>query len=339
MREACPELRDGSRSTKKASPRESTQDDFMLECWKTAEERPQMLQLQVKSCTRWILVLGLFLVGCRTAQPAEDSETKIVGGKRVLKKDPIARHTVAIIDADPNIGQYCSATLVAPRVLLTAAHCFEDPTKVPLALFALRYTDSDSAAAKGTLVKIEKVAIHSAYRNIKGENYDKIIAEINDPAQIPSPEESRDDIALAYLAEEAPAGFEAAAISDSLPTKTSSLVSAGFGCMSTVCDEGQTVLKKVPISFVKAFKTAGMLLLSAGPDQGTCPGDSGGPVYRLDKAQVQLIAVVTTGPESCEAGISVDTSTLHYRGWIDAGISGLANEDWTDKIYRVKRFR
>ncbi len=82
-----------------------------------------------------------------------------------------------------------------------------------------------------------------------------------------------------------------------------------------------------------------MLLLSAGPDQGTCPGDSGVPVYLLDKAQVQLIAVVTTGPESCEAGISVDTSTLYYRGWIDAGISGLANEDWTDKIYRVKRFR
>jgi hypothetical protein len=66
------------------------------------------------------LLICVFTFGCDNARPSDDDEASIQGG-HVDKDDP----AVGMIWFQG--GGYCSGTLIAPDVVLTAAHCVQNP--------------------------------------------------------------------------------------------------------------------------------------------------------------------------------------------------------------------
>src|SRR4051812_48401646 len=75
------------------------------------------------------------LVGC-AADPTpadeatDDVSNEIVGGAKPLSAETAI--TASVLDpTDPDVGQFCTGIVVDRDVVLTAAHCFEDRTRVP----------------------------------------------------------------------------------------------------------------------------------------------------------------------------------------------------------------
>ncbi len=236
------------------------------------------------------LLLSLFILGWASActHLGEDSVEKIVKGQRVEPDDPVASHTVSIMDPDPEIGQYCSAVLLARDVLLTAAHCFNDKSRRAYAFFGTAYNPKLSIKQQ-SLVKIRRIAVHAQYSQDKGDKYDSKIVDAERPEDLVNGE----------------------------------ITTAGYGCTTTLCRGKTNILRKIPMRYVKTFPEAGMVVLTTGQRQGTCAGDSGGPDFIDEGGILRVFALVSTGPDACEAGLSVDTMIEPYKGWIEQALSAV----------------
>ncbi|HYX37463.1 MAG TPA: trypsin-like serine protease [Oligoflexus sp.] len=253
----------------------------------------------------------------------EDSSEKIVNGERVDPEDPIASHTVSIMDPDPDVGQYCTAVVLARDVLLTAAHCFNDKSRRAYALFSTAYNPK-LGMKQQPLIKIRRIAVHAQYTQDKGDAYDKKIVNAERPDQLLSPGRPLYDIALAYLDSRIPDAYQPAPLAGSgVDFINGQITTAGYGCTTTICRGKTNILRKIPLRYVRTFPEASMVVLSAGSRHGSCSGDSGGPDFIDEGGILRVFALVSTGPDACEAGLSVDTLVEPYKGWIEQATSAV----------------
>lgn len=271
------------------------------------------------------LFLSLFFLGLASSckHLGEDSSEKMVKGQKVDPEDPIAAHTVSIMDPDPEIGQYCSAVVLARDVLLTAAHCFNDKSRRAYAFFGTAYNPKLSMKQQ-SIVKIRRIAVHAEYSQDKGDNYDSKIADAARPEDLVSPGRPLYDIALAYLDARIPDTYQPTPLAGgAVDLINGEITTAGFGCTTTLCRGKTNILRKVSMRYVKTFPEASMVALTSGQRSGSCSGDSGGPDFIDEGGILRVFALVSTGPDACEAGLSVDTLIEPYKGWIDQAISAV----------------
>lgn len=254
----------------------------------------------------------------------EDSSEKNLKGELVNARDPIASYTVSIMDPDPSIGQYCSAVVLARDVIMTAAHCFNDKTRRPYVLFSTAYNPR-LGNKQQPLIKVRRIAIHAQYSQERGDIYDKKIFSAERTDQLSSPGRPLYDIALAWLDERIPDAYEAAPLAGSSIDFANGLVtSAGYGCTTTLCKGKTNVLRKIPMRYVRSYQDAGMVVLAApGAKHGSCSGDSGGPDFVDQGGVMRVFALISTGPDSCEAGLSVDTLIEPYKPWMEQAMNGV----------------
>lgn len=195
-------------------------------------------------------------------------------------------------DCNQPVPATCTGTLIAPRVVVTAAHCFDRP--IP---FAVAFGPSVDMATETRMVS--DVQLHPAYDSATGDN----------------------DIAVLVLdrqASAAPVAYATTPLATDAVGRTVRIV--GFGADDQAVTgqklEGTSTITEVSST---SFRTGPAPSMS-------CGGDSGGPV--LDGAL--LVGLTASGDVGCEQ-YAVNTDIGAYAAdFVDPAVAAAATGDGPD---------
>jgi secreted trypsin-like serine protease len=232
---------------------------------------------------RLALIAGaLFLAAC-SPQIQEDSQLDIVGGENVASlSDPGAASMIGI-EMNGSLG--CGATLIGPRHLVSAAHCFD----------GARLTGMIYGNEKKRLnMRIKQTIVHENSGGQNGYNF-------------------RDDIAVVALDGSLPDDLKPAAIANiNNVANGTELLIMGYG-VTGERSGGVGILRKTTSSVARINTSSGHMEQIQGEGQGSCYGDSGGPAF--NREGTELIGIVSHG-SNCDRGDGVYTFAPQYVEWI-----------------------
>jgi secreted trypsin-like serine protease len=233
----------------------------------------------------------------------------ILGSFVVSPADPITSSTVLLRMSGRRRVDECSASIIAPDLLLTAAHC------------VLGFRPKD----------IEVLSMHrgiSAYR-------------IHPAYVMPEPVKAAwNDIAVLRLSGTLPPGFKPVAHIAGLETVDTGVTAndlssgepvtiAGFGISDYTNARRRFrsvgTLRKAILPLYHAVYHDSEMVLDQSEHGGTCDGDSGGPAFVSRQGQPVLVGVASSSGEGCDS-YSIYTRIDRQLEFVKRAISELRNQ-------------
>lgn len=270
-----------------------------------------------------LLVFGFSLAGCgEKPQPDElhyqtagadqfnsdVSSSFVVNGEFVEASDWVSRSVVAVLWLeDKKIRGVCSGTLIAPNVVLTAAHCVDGFKSLSLA-----FTQNFSRLRPEMVRAVETRRLHPLWQTNKTKNTSRGFA--------------RGDIALVTFHGATPPEYEPAALIPQSVGLTAGLVVevAGFG-VTTPGASIQTAIKlHKAFSRIHGRYDSNTWLLD-GSKSSTCYGDSGGPAFIHYKGKTYVWGVTNAELGRC-ARLMVHADIRAFQPWLSDQIRELQNK-------------
>ncbi|XP_026315927.1 chymotrypsin-1-like [Hyposmocoma kahamanoa] len=255
-------------------------------------------------CEHWFFksffVLGIILPVLVTSEffTSEDGREdweRIVGGTKAKNGSVPYQVSLRIW----GVWHFCGASIVTPRVILTAAHCV-DRLKPE---YFTAIVGTNQLRSGGTSYKIRKI--------VKHENYDDYVI--------------KNDIAVLFTQDEMEFGdkVDAIELNDEPVEKGEELLLTGWGTTSypgrIPNDLMQLELRSITYEECKeahkninpVFETQVCALTHAG--EGACHGDSGGPLVR----ELRQIGIVSWGIPCARGKPDVYTKVEAFMRWIE----------------------
>lgn len=235
----------------------------------------------------------------------------VVGGKLARDRNGIRRSVVRI---ESSHGVLCSGVLVAPDVVLTAAHCVISDARYRVIATTPNFKPQD--------FPVTAIKRHSSFV----------------PGTTPQTQPGA-DLALLRIASSVGGDFVPLPISVSQGIgQGESLILAGYGSTSYTNTGTARVLRTTSLVSLGPERSQNNVLIIADPKSlalrpgaGACLGDSGGPVF-VSTSEGYAIGGITSwsgGPErsrsrSACGGITAITPVDHYAQWISQTITSLS---------------
>lgn len=273
--------------------------------------------------TKQLLILSfLFLASCgpqNTSSSGFNSDTErpsIVGGQTV-KNEIFAKHVVALFNQKSGI--LCTATLITPNIVLTAAHCAN----------ADNVSDHFVVFSKTLQVPRGPVFRQATARKIHDYN--------------PKAFYNRKDLALVRFHGTVPAGFEPMSLPSPKDFQSigKSFYAAGYGSVTARKDVGNRqngILRYAQLNILekKLSPDLPQFTVKQVGGKGICHGDSGGPAFVNINGRRILVGVasaVYTFDKNPERRTSFDLcrhfsiyiSTYYYLNWIRKASAALSH--------------
>ncbi len=232
---------------------------------------------------------------------------------------------------DGQLYAFCSGTLVAPNVFLTASHCTDYFDRYLTAHGYVPYVSFDGSIPFGSLTD-------------PGTQLHAVAAVVTNPAYNQAQSDSGDVGALVLaspVTDVTPASLPACGLLDDLAArnglKDAVFTAVGYGLQDRVVGGGVPYNEDAnPVPRMFAFSafnalSPGYVRLSQNPalgNGGTCYGDSGGPDFLVVGGRLVLAAVTATGDSACRS------TNVDYRMDVPTAIGFLAlvNETYGTSI-------
>jgi secreted trypsin-like serine protease len=249
------------------------------------------------------------LVGA-SAAPAHAAPTpRIIGGTQAAPG--AAPYMAALLDRTRRNEFDCGGVVIAPQVVLTAAHCIE-PFRAEWLLVRVGSNDLRSG---GQLVRVTAAPIHQRYnRDIKAN--DVGVLRLAEPVSVPP-------IALPNVAEDGALSAPGRPVTaygwgaNDTGTKPQRFLRQGVMRVigGTACSKSWRELEPTLV-LNQQFKVCAEGPSDFRPD--TCRGDSGGPLVGVDATGRPVLLGITSfgGPKCGRAPVGIYTRVLPYEGFI-----------------------
>jgi hypothetical protein len=211
----------------------------------------------------------------------------VVGGRE--DESALSRAGVMVLSSN---GGMCSAVVLAPDAVLTAAHCATGADA-----YRVHYRDE---AGEPVMIEPAARAIHPGY----------------DPKAIEARRRSI-DLALIRLPEPLPARFATATLSGGAAAKDEAVTIGGYGVLREGEARTTGTFRTARLKVVEPFGPSKVLVWLEGAVAGACLGDSGGPVAREGIVFAVIGWAKGAGRSSC-GRITQGVLLGPHRSWIDA---------------------
>ncbi len=255
----------------------------------------------------FILAWVLVPTGCgalpNVAEEPSASANAIIGGVSDSADDSVV--TLFAIAASGNSGTLCTASVIAPTVLLTAAHCVL-PGEVPIDARFRAYQGDDFTTHPNRFIAVKETHFDPEF-------------SIDDLG-------AGHDVAVAILAEAISAPvlqINRVPLTATVVGKSVRLVGYGASAGNPLTGTGA---KRQVSTVVDAYDD---LLLNVGkPDAVTCNGDSGGPAFlRMDgpSSREVIVGIASFGSVHCGGSAyhtRVDVYASFLDGWVEHATTG-----------------
>jgi hypothetical protein len=200
-----------------------------------------------------------------------------------------------VLTRGPEGSGFCTGVVLAPRIVLTAAHCLRDAADT-----LVHFRDG---AGEPVLVPVAKTAVNPLYR---ADAVRRRIISI--------------DLGLLETATPLPATFRAADLADRAPSLGEDATVVGFG----IAREGEPKTGgALRAASLRVSEPVSRILLwaegSGRTGAGACSGDSGGPVFAEDGRTVLAIVAWTSGAKGRKCGaITQGPLVAPARVWVES---------------------
>lgn len=258
-----------------------------------------------------------FLLGlaCCGKNDALNTDLKVVGGS----KASYYPYFVQLIDGVKTPRGFCGGTLIAPRVVLTAAHCIHNESAKELYV-AMGMNDGESLHLTRP-VKVIGIAKHPEYAGVPEHGNDLAVLYLElyqtDQFRNPIKPVSLDRSGVVQISE--------------------MLRVVGLGRLSSLGTVRSTEIKQVDLPVVdpalcrKIYDVTDRQLCAgdiANGGKDSCKGDSGGPLLRIKSGgEAELIGIVSYGKGCAQKKQpGVYTKVAAYMPWIEQKSKELAVE-------------
>ena len=205
-----------------------------------------------------------------------------------------AAQAIMVLKTEGGRAGFCSGVVVAPDVVLTAAHCAGGKSNM-----RVHFRDS---SGKPVLIEVADVAVHPGFRPDAQKTRERTV-----------------DLALVRGNRPLPAPFAAATLDDSGAVALGDrFLIAGYGVARFGAGETSGTLRtgeletRAPLSKVLLWaKDAG------GKGTGACTGDSGAPIFDATGGKVIAITAWADGAGKAFCGsLTQGTLVAPHRAWI-----------------------